>query len=149
MCSETSPGKKAMAYFLDGYNCAQSVLLAMFESWKGRNELVPKIATALGGGIGRCGSVCGALTGGVLAIGARYGSNEPSADKRARAYELSQILYRRFESQHRSVLCRELIHYDLTKAEELEKARKSEVFEKECPKLVKSVVEILLEISEH
>ena len=61
--------EKAVKSFLEDYNCAQSVLLTMFEYWNGENELIPKIATAFGGGIGRCGSVCGALTGGVMALG--------------------------------------------------------------------------------
>ena len=73
-------GEKAVSRFLRGYNCAQSVLLTMFEHWKGGNVLVPKIATAFGGGIGRRGSVYGALTGGVMAIGIKYGTNEPSAE---------------------------------------------------------------------
>jgi hypothetical protein len=30
---------------------------------------VPTIATAFGTGIGRCESICGAVTGGVIAIG--------------------------------------------------------------------------------
>jgi hypothetical protein len=71
--------EKAVKRFLDGYNCAQSVLLTMFEFWNGENALIPKIATGFGGGIGRCGSVCGALTGGVMALGVKYGTNEPSS----------------------------------------------------------------------
>jgi len=74
--------EKAVTRFLQGYNCAQSVLSTMFEYWNGKNELIPKIATAFGGGIGRCGSVCGALTGGVMALGIKYGTNEPSLERR-------------------------------------------------------------------
>ncbi len=140
--------KKAVSYFNEGYNCAQSVLLAMSEHWKCKNELVPKIATGFGGGIGRCGSVCGALTGGVMAIGIKYGTNEPSTEKRLKSYELTQTLYERFEERHASVLCRELIGYTLSNAAELEKARKEKVFEKKCSKLVDTVVEILLELIE-
>ncbi|MGC8896255.1 MAG: C-GCAxxG-C-C family protein [Candidatus Bathyarchaeia archaeon] len=79
--------EKAVKSFLEDYNCAQSVLLTMFEYWNGENELIPKIATAFGGGIGRCGSVCGALTGGVMALGIKYGTNEPSLEKHLEAYK--------------------------------------------------------------
>lgn len=96
---------------MDGYNCAQSVLLTLFEYWNGENELIPKIATAFGGGIGRCGSVCGALTGGVMALGVKYGTSEPSLEKRLKAYEIAQKFYKQFEKQNGSVLCRELIGY--------------------------------------
>jgi len=140
--------EKAVTRFLDGYNCAQSVLLTMFEQWNGKNELIPRIATAFGGGIGRCGSVCGALAGGVMVLGIKYGTNEPSAEKRLKAYELSQRLYKQFETQHGSVLCRELIGYDLSNPDELEKARKAKVFEEKCANFVRSAIEILEELSE-
>jgi len=141
--------EKAVKHFLEGFNCAQSVLLTMFEHWKCKNELIPKIATAFGGGIGRCGSVCGALTGSVMALGIKYGTNEPSLEKRLKAYEITQKLYKQFENQHGSVLCRELIKYDLSNPEELEKARKANVFEEKCSNFVRKAVEILLELIEN
>jgi len=141
--------EKAEKRFLKGYNCAQSVLLTMFEYWNGKNELIPKIATAFGGGIGRCGSVCGALTGGVMAIGIKYGTNEPPVEKRLKAYQLAHKFYKQFEKQHGSVLCRELIGYDLSIPEELEKARKAKVFEEKCANFVGKAVETLLELTEH
>ncbi|MDH5481776.1 MAG: C-GCAxxG-C-C family protein [Candidatus Bathyarchaeota archaeon] len=139
--------EKAVKLFLEGYNCAQSVLLTMFGYWNGENELVPKIATAFGGGIGRCGSVCGALTGGIMALGIKYGTNEPSLEKRLKAYKLAERLYKQFETKHKSVLCRELIGYELSNPEELEKARKTKVFEEKCTNIVRTVVEKLVELS--
>jgi len=141
--------EKAATLFKEDYNCAQSVLLTMFEHWNGKDEVIPKIATAFGGGIGRCGSVCGALTGGVMALGIKYGTNEPSLEKRLKAYELAQKFYKRFERQHGSVLCRELIGYDLSKPEELEEANKAKVFEEKCTNFVRKAVENLMEICEH
>jgi C_GCAxxG_C_C family probable redox protein len=141
-------GEKASSYFLKGYNCAQSVLLTMFEHWNGRNELVPKIATGFGGGIGRCGSVCGALAGGVMALSVKFGTNEPSSEKRKKTYELACAFYRSFEKQNGSVLCRELIGYDLSNSQESEKANKAKVFEEKCPVFVRKAVELLLELSE-
>ncbi|HVP17005.1 MAG TPA: C-GCAxxG-C-C family protein [candidate division Zixibacteria bacterium] len=139
-----SLGEKAVRHFRDdGYNCSQSVLLTMAEHWKCKNELIPKVATAFGGGMGRCGSVCGALTGGLIAIGLKYGTNEPSVKKRSRAYELGETLYRRFEKQNGTVMCRELIGLDLSDAEQREKAHEEHVFEKNCNVFVKSAVEIL------
>jgi C_GCAxxG_C_C family probable redox protein len=141
--------ERAATLFREGYNCAQSVLLTMFEHWNGKSAAIPKIATAFGGGIGRCGSVCGALTGGVMALGIRYGTNEPSLEKRLKAYELAQKFYKRFEKQHGSVLCRELVGYDLSNPAELEKANEANVFEEKCSSFVRKAVEILMEICEH
>jgi C_GCAxxG_C_C family probable redox protein len=139
-----SLGEKAIRHFRDdGYNCSQSVLLTMAEHWKCKNELIPRVATAFGGGMGRCGSVCGALTGGLMAIGVKYGTNEPSAEKRSRAYELAETFYRQFEKQNRSVMCRELIGLDLSDAKQRKKAQEEHVFEK-CTVFVKSAVKILV-----
>jgi C_GCAxxG_C_C family probable redox protein len=141
--------REALGQFHAGHNCAQSVLLAMARNWKIENELVPKIATAFGGGIGRYGSVCGALTGGAMSIGLRYGTNEPSAQKRLDAYDRARKLCQQFQMKHGSILCRELIGYDLSKPEELEKARQAKVLEEKCEKYVQSVIEMLLKADAH
>ncbi len=140
--------KEAVAHFVEGYNCAQSVLLTMFEHWKGKSDLVPKIATCFGGGIGRCGSVCGAVTGGVMALGVKFGTNEPSSEGRKKAYELAQRFYRQFERENGSVLCRELIGYNLSNPEEYEKARESKAFEGKCRAFIGNAVKILQELTE-
>jgi C_GCAxxG_C_C family probable redox protein len=142
-------GEKAVKHFLDGYNCAQSVLLTIFEHWNIRNDLVPKIATGFGGGMGRCGSVCGALVGGVMAIGVKYGTDEPSLEKRLKAYGLANELYKKFEKQHGSVLCRELIGYNLSNPKELRRAQQSKVFEKKCTIFVRTVIGNLMELDKY
>ena len=136
--------EEAVEHFLDGYNCAQSVLLTLSEHWKSKNKLIPKIATGFVGGIGLCGSVCGALTGGVMAIGIKYGANQPSAEERRKCYELSQQLYRGFEKKHGNTSCRNLINYDLSDPMELEKAKKANVFEEKCSEYIRTVIEILI-----
>lgn len=148
MTKQTDLSEKASSLFLKGYNCSQSVLLTMFEHWGGNNELIPKIATGFGGGIGRCGSVCGALTGGVMALSAWYGTNEPSAEKRLQTYELSRKFYEQFKKRNKSVFCKELIGYTLSNPKEYEKARKENVFQKKCTEYVKTTVTILLELTE-
>jgi C_GCAxxG_C_C family probable redox protein len=147
MKQKNALSERAATRFLEGYNCAQSVLLTMFEHWNGENELIPKIATAFGGGIGRCGSVCGALTGGVMALGVKYGTNESSLEKRLKVYKLAQEFFKRFEKGYGSVLCRELIGYDLSVPEELEKAGRARASEEKCVNFVKEVVETLIELT--
>jgi len=149
MKEEKALCEQAAKRFREGYNCAQSVLWTLFEHWNGENKLVPNIATAFGAGIGRCGSICGALTGGVMAIGAKYGTNEPSVEKRLKSYQLAQKLYKQFEKHYGSVMCRELIGYNLSNPKELKEARKSGVFDEKCIGFVKMVVQTILELSEH
>jgi C_GCAxxG_C_C family probable redox protein len=135
--------KKAISHFQSGYNCSQSVLLPLAEHINptSKNELIPKIATGFGGGMGRCGSVCGALTGGIMAVSIKYGTNEAGVEKRAKAYVNAQALFKQFEKQHGTVLCRDLFKYDLSNPEQAAKARQEGVFQKVCHGLIKSVIE--------
>ena len=132
--------------FLSGYNCAQSVLLTIAKRYKVRSALIPKIATGFGSGIGRCGSVCGALTGGVMAIGMRCGTNKPSRRERERCYELTEKLFARFKDRHGTILCRDLIGYNLSEAEERRRATDENVFEKKCPDFVRTVIVTLMDL---
>jgi C_GCAxxG_C_C family probable redox protein len=137
--------EKAANYFKQDYNCAQSVLLTMQEYYGvRRNRLIPKIATAFGGGIGRRGSLCGALTGAIMAIGLRHGTNKTVLIEKEKAYEIALKFYDQFAKECGSPFCRELIGYDLTNPEELGKMRKSNVRDEKCCRFVKKAVEILI-----
>jgi C_GCAxxG_C_C family probable redox protein len=143
--------QKALTYFRSGYNCAQSVLLTLFEyiDPESKNDLIPRIATGFGGGIGRCGSVCGALTGGIIVVGIKYGTNEVGLEKRAKAYTNAQTLFKQFEKQHGSVMCRDLFKYDLSDPQQAAEARQNKAFEKVCHRLIKSVIESYLALEKH
>ncbi len=136
--------QKAAAYFKRGYNCAQSVLLTMQEHYGLKSELIPKIATAFGGGVGRCGSLCGALTGGIMAIGLKNGTNEPGMEKREKAYKNARQFFEQFTKEFGTPLCRELIGYDLNSLEEFERAQRLGVFDQKCSRFVEKTVEILI-----
>ncbi len=142
----TSFPEKAAAYFKQGYNCAQSVLLTMQEHYDYESDIIPKIATAFGGGIGRRGSLCGALTGAIMAIGMKHGTNEDILEKRMQAYMLARRFYEEFVKEFSTPFCRELIGYDLTNPQELEKATKLKVFEKKCSRFVEKAIEILINV---
>lgn len=142
--NQISLTEKVVRHFRDdGYNCSQSVLLTMFEHWGCNSGLIPKVATAFGSGMGRCGSVCGALTGGLMAIGVKYGTNEPSAEKRTQAYKIAEELYRTFEKQNGTVMCRELIGFDLSDEKQRSRAVEEDVFEMKCSLLLEKVIKFL------
>jgi C_GCAxxG_C_C family probable redox protein len=141
--------EKAEAYFKQDCNCAQSVLLAMQEYYGiPKNDLIPKIATAFGGGIGRRGSLCGALTGAIMAIGMKHGTNDTVLKEKEKAYQIALKFYDQFSTECGSPFCRELIGYDLTDPKDLEKLRKSNVREEKCSRFVKKAVEILINLEE-
>lgn len=141
--------EKAANYFKQDYNCAQSVLLTMQEYYGiGRNRFIPRIATAFGGGIGRRGSLCGALTGAIMAIGLKRGTNKTALIEKEKVYEIALKFYDQFVEECGSPFCRELIGYDLTNPEELDRMRKSNVREEKCSHFVKKAVEILISLEE-
>ncbi len=139
-------GEKAHQLHLEGYNCAQAVLLTLNEHMnpEEKNPVIPKIASGFGGGMGRCGSVCGALTGAIMAIGLKYGANEIDPKKKAEANEKTQILFKQFQQAHGSVMCKDLLRYDLGKPEQFAMAKKDKVFETHCSRLIKAVVKDFL-----
>ncbi len=66
----------ALERFTGGYNCAQSVTSAFCDELSIAKDLALKAACGFGAGMGRKGEVCGAVTGGIMVIGALYGKGE-------------------------------------------------------------------------
>lgn len=141
--------EEAIRHFKNGYNCAQSVLLTAQKFWNVDHPLEPKVVSTFGGGIGGRGSVCGALTGGITAIGLQYGTNKPISSERKRGYSLARKFYNQFEKTCGGVMCRELIGYDLTNAKELQRARDLNVFMEKCVHFIEKAVDILLDLNDN
>lgn len=91
------------------HNCAESVFLAINEVFNGGLDqaTAARIATGLGGGLGATGGTCGALTGGVLAIGLIAGA-DPSVSRRKKIYPLAAALQERFTQRFGTICCRDL-----------------------------------------
>ena len=53
--------EKAKALFAEGYNCSQAVVLAFQEEIGLPTDLLARMASSLGGGMGRLREVCGAV----------------------------------------------------------------------------------------
>jgi len=82
-------------------------------------SLLPRLATGFGGGIGRKGSLCGALTGSVMVIGMRFGRTEAEDQTRKDdAYAKSFQFWDRFEKEFGSCDCYGLIGCRLDNPEE-------------------------------
>ncbi len=69
---------KACDYFINGYHCAESVVIAVLEELDEEYQEAVAHATAFGGGFGRTfGDTCGALSGALIAVGHLHGRREP------------------------------------------------------------------------
>jgi C_GCAxxG_C_C family probable redox protein len=80
------------------------------------NELIPRVASGFGGGIGGTGAVCGAVVGATMAIGIKRGRDEPSQDRYG-TWALVQEFRRRFEAEMGHICCHELTGKDLSTEE--------------------------------
>jgi C_GCAxxG_C_C family probable redox protein len=105
-------GKTAYEYERVYHGCSQCVLAALQDGLKlgGRESF--KAASALAGGIARMGNACGALVGGLMAIGLAFGRDRledaGTSQGYARAIDLGGELCRRFEAAFGSTLCRDV-----------------------------------------
>lgn len=72
-------GRKAFEYHVAGFHCAEAVAKAIVELYgSGDSRHIPMAASGFGGGVGNtCTELCGALSGGVVAIGCLLGRSRP------------------------------------------------------------------------
>lgn len=139
--------ERAKEYFLQGYNCAQSVSLAFADRIGLPEELIARLAAGYGGGVGRLRETCGTVLGGVFVLNALYGGYPPE-DRQAKAelYRKVQTLAREFAATNGSYLCRELLGIGENN-DPVPEARTAEYYRKRpCAELAACSAEILEKI---
>jgi C_GCAxxG_C_C family probable redox protein len=104
--------KRACDLFASGYYCAESVLLAIAEEHGIESDLIPALATGFCSGMARRCGPCGALTGGIMAIGLILG-RRTAQDSVEPAYQAVQALLHAFEAEFGSRGCHEILGCDL------------------------------------
>jgi C_GCAxxG_C_C family probable redox protein len=140
----------AVSKFSEGYNCAQSVLYSFCDDLHFDKNTALKMATGFGAGMGRKEEVCGAVTGGIIVIGAKYGRGEKD-DRTATelTYKKTRELMDRFAEKHGTFICRKLLKgCELTTEEGQKQFKANNLSETICRPCVRSVVEILDSIME-
>ena len=112
-----------------GFNCAQSVLAALGKYTGLEEATALSISGGFGGGV-RCGEICGAASGAVMALGLAFPyANEEDAAAKARIAKLTMTFNRCFiekfgcvrcqDLKSRGVPCDELIAWAAERAEEI------------------------------
>jgi C_GCAxxG_C_C family probable redox protein len=139
----------AVDVFNKGFNCAQAVLTSHCEEYGLSNDVAKKIACGFGAGMGYIGEVCGAVSGALMLIGLKYGKyKELDNEAKDKTYKLVKKYTDNFKKEFGSINCTELLKYDISKEEQLLKARDSGIFKELCPLLVKKSVELVEKILE-
>jgi len=103
------------------------------------SDLVPAIATAFCSGISESGGMCGALTGGILAL-SMAGGRRSNADSREALYAQTRILISGFQDQFEAINCPDLIHIQLG-TPEASAAYKAGGLSRQCEEYIRAATE--------
>lgn len=142
---EMTRKEKAENLFLEGYNCAQAVVIA-FEDLHGLDrETAAKLSSSFGGGMARLREVCGSVSGMFMVAGMLYGYDDPKAkEEKAEHYARIQKLAADFTVEHGSIVCRELLGLTEKKQAPIPEARTPEYYKKRpCKEIIGMAAEIL------
>lgn len=127
---ENNVAERAKAFFMQGYNCSQSVAMAFSSLYDIPESLMARFAASFGGGIGRmretCGTACAMFMLAGLevqdtadnALAVDYSSNPyPSQELKGKNYEVVQRLAAEFRKQAGSLVCAELLGLNQQRAD--------------------------------
>lgn len=141
---DTDRSQLAVSRFQEGFSCSQSVLSAFSGTFGLDLNLSLKISQPFGGGIAHLGEMCGAVSGALMVIGLKYGRTKAEdIQAREKTYQLVRKFIIRFKEAHGTIICKELLGYDLDTEEGYKKAEEEKLFETFCPGLVQLSAEIL------
>ena len=135
--------EKAVENYMGGIDCSQVCFGHGAEVLGFDKETAVKIAAAFGGGM-FAGERCGCVTGSLMALGLKYGHYKKGDEDAKNAFLAKKAEFEaKFKEAHETLMCKELIGYDVSKPEELQAALESGVMFDLCPKLAVTACEIL------
>lgn len=141
--------ERAAACFKEGFNCSQAVFSTYAPQLGLERETALRIGGPFGGGMGRLGEVCGAVTGALMVLGLRYGCvDAQNTEGKEEAYRLVRELADQFKARHGAILCRELLGCDISTPEGRSLAKEKGLFANLCPQLVRDAAEIVEQMLE-
>lgn len=134
----------AVDCFKSGFNCSQAVFTAFSGDAGLDSDTALKVATAFGGGIASTGNVCGAVSGGLMAIGLKYGRcTIEDLKAKEKTYDLSRQFMNEFKARHSSVICKEILGCDLNTPEGKAEFSSKNLINVKCAVCVRDAVQIL------
>jgi C_GCAxxG_C_C family probable redox protein len=138
--------EKAVSYFKT-LNCNQAVFAAFGPDYGVSEELCIKLGLSYGGGMGRQGKTCGAVTGAYNVIGLwAAGRAEDLPGKKKLATQKVLEFNHLFTKFCGNLECKDLLGYNLSIPEEEAQIKEQNLFDTICPNLVGKAAEILEEI---
>jgi C_GCAxxG_C_C family probable redox protein len=140
-------GQKAHDYELQFHGCSQAVLLTFQELLGLGDGIAFKAASMLCAGLGT-GKTCGALTGGVMALGMKYGRPriEDGVMGLVPGLGLAQRLVSAFEREFGTTACSEISKVDWTDFDAVSRALADPEFTQRCAHVVGRTAEMVADI---
>lgn len=140
----SNKAEQAVKNFEKGFNCSQAVFSVFAEDFGLEEKLAQKIASGFGGGIARGGDICGAVTGAIMALGLKFFTTDTDIQQsKTKVYEIVREFKKRFEKQHGSIICRELLGCDIRTDAGFKKSLEEDLHNKICKGLVQDAVKIV------
>lgn len=137
----------AVSRFNEGCNCSQAILWTYGEPFGLSRAAALRLASGFGGGMGRMGDTCGAVTGAFMVLGLQSGPTTAKDDKaKEKTYQRVRQFAERFKAHNGSLVCRDLIGCDISSPEGLQQAKQQKLFSTICAKLVQDAAELLEEL---
>ena len=147
--------RQGVAFFKQGYNCSQSVVLT-FADWYGVPQgLMARISASYGGGIGRMRETCGSALGMFMLAGLEIASEEANQEIKKQNYAAVQELAAAFREKTGSIVCRELLGLNKQRADgtipeivicATPEARTDEYYRKRpCIRMVETAIRIYMD----
>ncbi|MBR5113676.1 MAG: C_GCAxxG_C_C family protein [Oscillospiraceae bacterium] len=137
-----------MEKILNDFNCCQKTFSSVADLLDLDEETILKIASGFGGGL-QHGEVCGCVSGALMAIGLKLGSDDPT-DEVAR--NLVSQTFEKYISDFRAkfgcVRCQELLGLDEYTPEAKNAAREAGRIAEVCPGLIAYAQQHLRELLE-
>lgn len=134
---------KSQALFDEGYACSQSVLLTFASQFELDEKTAKLIASTSGGGMGRLREKCGAVTGGFMVLGLKYGNEDPGdMETKLAAYRKVRNLNHLVEEIHGTTNCGEILKKFATEADIAERKHHKII----CRRVVGDVTEQLYDL---
>lgn len=137
--------QKALSYFNNSFNCAQSVLTSFSAELGLSEDECLKISCAFGAGMGKQQDTCGAVSGALMVLGLKFGKalNDPES-KKENTYDKAKLFLQAFEEKHGSIKCKDLLQgLNMNNEKDLKKINELGLFENACESYIKTAVEII------
>lgn len=139
--------EEAVATFLKGFRCSQSILGTFGTDYGLEKDIALRLAAPFGSGMCNLGNACGAVTGALLVLGLKFGHTKvDEVYKKEKSYTIGQEFMQNFLQNHGSIMCKELLGYDISTPKGMEEIEQQNLFETKCPEFVKTAATILKDL---